>query len=131
MFFDVFSIDTVLSHEITSGSIRDEMVNKLFVTSTTRNKMRPKKARGRLTQSEVFFPFAYKLLLPIVLSNKAFVLFLSKIAQQLQKVVWTCKRMTTTSHCHQWPSMLCDYDYDYITRSATLVPPRANSKMHS
>ena len=31
MFFYVFSIETVLSHEITFGNIRDEMVNKLLV----------------------------------------------------------------------------------------------------
>ena len=35
------------------------MVNQLFVASTTRNKMPPKKARVRLRQSEVFFPLAY------------------------------------------------------------------------
>ena len=35
------------------------MVNKLFVASTTKNKMPPeKKPRGRLRQSEVFFPLA-------------------------------------------------------------------------
>ena len=35
------------------------MVNKLFIASTTRNKMPPRKARGRLKQSEVFFPLTY------------------------------------------------------------------------
>ena len=35
------------------------MVNKLFVALTARNKMPPeKKPRGRLRQSEVFFPLA-------------------------------------------------------------------------
>ena len=40
------------------GSFYDEMVNKLFVASTTRNKIPPKKARGRLRQSEAFFALA-------------------------------------------------------------------------
>ena len=66
MFFYVFSIETVLSREITFGNIRDEMVNKRLVALTTRNKMRPKKARDRLTQSEVFFPLAY----PAIVANR-------------------------------------------------------------
>ena len=35
------------------------MIKKLFVGSTTRNKIPPKKARGRLRQSEIFSPLAY------------------------------------------------------------------------
>ena len=37
------------------GHIHDGMANKLFVVSTTRNKVPP---RGRLRESEVSFPFA-------------------------------------------------------------------------
>ena len=41
-----------------SGNIHDQMVNKRFVASTTRNKMPPKKIRDRLRQSDVFVPLA-------------------------------------------------------------------------
>ena len=159
MFFYIFSIDTVLSHEITFGNIRDEMVNKLFVTLTTRNKMRPKKARGRLTQSEVFFPLAYHAIVANrVVQQEAFVLFLSRIAYVLimpslspnvrkstlfVSIISISKEYSTTHYkrlsgpVNEWgqPGTAinghrCDYDYDYINRSATLVLPRANSKMH-
>ena len=48
------------AHNDNSRNIHDEMVNKLFVASTTRNKMPPKKAWVRLRQSVVFFPFTYR-----------------------------------------------------------------------
>ena len=69
------------THGDNSGNIHDEIVNKLFAASTTRTKMPPKKARGRLRQSEVSFHSLTTLSLPIILSNQAFALFLSRIAQ--------------------------------------------------
>ena len=78
---DGYSDSRPFTHGDNSGNIHDEKVNKLFVASTTRTKMPPKKARGRLRQSEVFFHSLTSLLLPIILSNQAFALFLSRIAQ--------------------------------------------------
>ena len=41
-----YSDSRPFTHGDNSENIHDEIVNKLFVASTTRNKMRPKKATG-------------------------------------------------------------------------------------
>ena len=63
------------------------MINKLFVASTTRNKMPVEKRLGVVWDSLKFLSTPYTtLLLPVMLFNQAFVLFLSKIAQVLDRV---------------------------------------------
>ena len=54
-----YSDSRLFTHGDNCGNVHDEMATKLLVASTTSYKMRLKKARGRLRQSEVFFPLAY------------------------------------------------------------------------
>ena len=84
------------------GNIHDKMVNKLFVASTTRNKMPPEKQPwGRLRQkSEVFFPLADHAIVAhhvVPLSHQAFVLALSRVIQIFDSAIVTSDKVWRTS----------------------------------
>ena len=130
------------------------MVNKLFVASTTRNKMPPEKMpKGRLRQSEVYS--FHSLLLLIMLSHQAFFLVLSTIIQIFDrgivisdKMWWTSTMfaslfwflrnialpITSSDKTRRLPATAINghqYGYDFgflwIAGSAVLVPPQTQN----
>ena len=68
-----------------SRNIHDKMVNKLFVASTTKNKMPPEKSLG-VGWDSLKFSF-HSLLLLILLSHQAFILVWSRIIHIFDRVL--------------------------------------------
>ena len=97
-----------------SENIHDEMVIKLFVASTSWNKMRPKKASGRLRQSEVFFPFAHHAIVvnhvvqsgicPVLIQNRFSIVSSSSPIKSVRKstlsvsIISVCKKYSFTHY---------------------------------
>ena len=101
------------------------MVNKLLVTSTKRNKMRPKRARARQHNRLPRFCWQYRICRVLIKNRAGFrschhlrykvwrksTLFVSIISISKEynithyKIAWTCNRMRATSDRHQRPSM--------------------------
>ena len=125
------------------------MVNKLFVTSTKRNKMRPKRARARQHNRLPRFCWQYRICRVLIKNRAGFrschhlrykvwrksTLFVSiisiskeyNITHYTMAWAWTYNRMRATSDRHQRSSIwlrLWLHQEDYITRSATLVLPQ-------
>ena len=95
-----YSDSRLFTHGDNCGNVHDEMATKLLVASTTSYKMRLKKARGRLRQSEVFFPLAYHAIVANRVVQQGISNFLSRIAQVFDReIVVLDKKCGGSQYC--------------------------------